>query len=62
MPRQGDTEKCLHGPGFNYTNLSIKSAIHFTFDNSQHLKLRPEGFNVFNHANKDPQTKLKRSR
>jgi hypothetical protein len=62
MPRQSDTEKCIHGPEFNYTGLSITKGIHFTFDNPQYVQLRPEGFNVFCHTNKDLQTKLKTRR
>jgi hypothetical protein len=62
MSRQSDTEKCTHGPGFNYTNLSIKKDIHFASENSRQVQLRQEGFNVFSHANKDRQTKSKTSR
>ncbi len=51
MPRQSDTAKCIHGPGFNFTNLSITKDIHFTPDNPQYVQLLPGGFNVINHAN-----------
>lgn len=45
------TRNFFHGPGFNYTNLSVTKNIHFTRDNSRYIQLRLEGFNVFNHAN-----------
>jgi hypothetical protein len=44
----------FHGPGFNYTNLSITKDIHFTADATRYVQLRLEGFNVFNHANFAP--------
>ena len=45
------TRNFFHGPGFNYTNLSITKNIQFTADASRYIQLRLEGFNVFNHAN-----------
>ena len=41
----------FHGPGFNYTNLSITKNIPLTPDGSRYMQLRLEAFNVFNHAN-----------
>jgi len=41
----------LHGPGYDYTNLSVSKNIHFTSDSSRYLQLRLEAFNAFNHAN-----------
>lgn len=45
------TRNFFHGPGFNYTNLSLTKDIHFSADGMRYLQLRLEGFNVFNHAN-----------
>ena len=45
------TRNFFHGPGFNYTNLSVTKNIQFTSDASRYIQLRLEGFNVFNHAN-----------
>ena len=41
----------FHGPGFNYSNLSVTKNFQFSADNSRYVQLRLEGFNVFNHAN-----------
>ena len=41
----------FHGPGFNYTNLSVTKDFPFSADKSRYVQLRLEGFNVFNHAN-----------
>ena len=45
------TRNFIHGPGFNYTNLSVTKNIHFTADNARYIQLRLEAFNAFNHAN-----------
>jgi hypothetical protein len=45
------TRNFFHGPGFNYTNLSVTKNFPFTSDASRYMQLRLEGFNVFNHAN-----------
>jgi hypothetical protein len=57
-----DARPRIQGPGFNATNLGIKKDIKFTSYNPQYVQLRPEGFNVFCHTNKDQQTKLKTRR
>jgi Carboxypeptidase regulatory-like domain len=44
----------FHGPGFNYTNLSIVKNIHFSSESARYVQLRLEGFNAFNHANFAP--------
>ena len=41
----------FHGPGFDYTNLSVTKDIHFGSNTTRYVQLRLEGFNVFNHAN-----------
>ena len=41
----------LHGPGFNYTNLSLTKNIPFSADGTRYVQLRLEAFNAFNHAN-----------
>ena len=45
------TRNFLHGPGFNYTNLSLTKNIQFSADNVRYIQLRLEAFNAFNHAN-----------
>ena len=45
------TRNFLHGPGYDYTNLSVTKDIHFTSNSTRYIQLRLEGFNVFNHAN-----------
>jgi Carboxypeptidase regulatory-like domain len=45
------TRNFLHGPGFDYTNLSVTKNIHFSADNARYIQLRLEAFNAFNHAN-----------
>lgn len=44
----------FHGPGFNYTNLSITKNILLSNDGRRYVQLRLEGFNAFNHANFQP--------
>ncbi|HTV82547.1 MAG TPA: carboxypeptidase-like regulatory domain-containing protein [Acidobacteriaceae bacterium] len=41
----------FHGPGFDYTNLSLLKDIHFTSDSARYIQLRLSAFNAFNHAN-----------
>ncbi len=41
----------FHGPGFNYTNLSITKDFPLSADKSRYMQWRLEGFNAFNHAN-----------
>jgi hypothetical protein len=41
----------FHGPGFNYTNLSITKNFPLSADKSRYMQWRLEGFNAFNHAN-----------
>jgi hypothetical protein len=50
------TRNFFHGPGFNYTNLSILKNIALSADGKRYLQLRLEGFNAFNHANFQPPT------
>jgi hypothetical protein len=45
------TRNFFHGPGFNYTNLSITKNISLSGDGKRYVQLRLEGFNAFNHAN-----------
>ncbi len=45
------TRNFFHGPGFNYTNMSITKDFPFSADGSAHIQVRLEAFNVFNHAN-----------
>lgn len=45
------TRNFFHGPGFDYTNLSLTKNFLFSADNSRYMQLRLEAFNVFNHAN-----------
>ncbi len=48
------TRNFFHGPGFNYTNLSITKNISLSSDSRRYVQLRLEGFNAFNHANFQP--------
>ncbi len=48
------TRNFFHGPGLNYTNLSVTKNIHFSNDEKRYVQLRLEGFNAFNHANFQP--------
>jgi hypothetical protein len=48
------TRNFFHGPGFNYTNLSITKNIALSSDGRRYLQLRLEGYNAFNHANFAP--------
>jgi hypothetical protein len=45
------TRNFIHGPGFDYTNLSVTKNIRFSADGSRYVQLRLEAFNAFNHAN-----------
>jgi hypothetical protein len=45
------TRNFLHGPGFNYTNLSVTKNVPLSADGSRYIQLRLEAFNAFNHAN-----------
>jgi hypothetical protein len=48
------TRNYFHGPGFNYTNLSIIKGFPLSAENKQRVELRLEAYNVFNHANFAP--------
>ena len=41
----------FHGPGYNYTNLSLYKDFPIGKEGSRFLELRLESYNVFNHAN-----------
>jgi hypothetical protein len=41
----------FHGPGFNYTNLSLYKNFPLGAEKSRSIELRVEAFNAFNHAN-----------
>jgi hypothetical protein len=41
----------LHGPGFNYTNLSLAKNVRPFANESRYIQLRIEAANAFNHAN-----------
>jgi hypothetical protein len=41
----------FHGPGFNYTNLSLYKNFPLGAEKSRYIELRVEAFNAFNHAN-----------
>ena len=41
----------FHGPGFNYTNLSLYKDFPLGAEKSRYVQLRVEAFNAFNHAN-----------
>jgi hypothetical protein len=45
------TRNFFHGPGFNYTNLSITKNISLSGDGKRYVQLRLEGYNAFNHTN-----------
>jgi Carboxypeptidase regulatory-like domain len=45
------TRNFLHGPGFNYTNLSIMKRVPISAENKRFIELRLEAYNAFNHAN-----------
>jgi hypothetical protein len=48
----GNTKRnFFHGPGFNYTNLSLFKNLPLSKGESRYIQLRLEAFNVFNHAN-----------
>jgi hypothetical protein len=44
----------FHGPGFNYTNLSIIKGFPLGAEGKRRLELRLEAYNAFNHANFAP--------
>ena len=44
----------FHGPGFNYTNLSVIKNIPFSAEGKRLIQLRLEAYNAFNHANFAP--------
>ncbi|HEV2273843.1 MAG TPA: carboxypeptidase-like regulatory domain-containing protein [Acidobacteriaceae bacterium] len=41
----------FHGPGFNYTNMSLFKNLPFGREGERYVQLRLDAFNVFNHAN-----------
>jgi Carboxypeptidase regulatory-like domain len=41
----------FHGPGYNYTNLSLYKSFPFSADGIRSIELRVDAFNAFNHAN-----------
>jgi hypothetical protein len=41
----------FHGPGFNYTNLSLYKDLPLGADKARYVEIRLEAFNAFNHAN-----------
>ncbi len=41
----------LHGPGFNYTNLTIAKNFSVSADGARFVQLRMDVANAFNHAN-----------
>ncbi len=41
----------FHGPGFNYTNLSLYKDFPLGAEKSRYIEIRLEGYNAFNHAN-----------
>jgi hypothetical protein len=43
----------IHGPGFNYTNLSLSKNLPLSSDGVRSLQLRLDAANAFNHANFD---------
>jgi hypothetical protein len=48
----GNTSRGLiHGPGFNYTNLSISKNFPLSSDGVRYIQLRLDAANAFNHAN-----------
>jgi hypothetical protein len=48
----GNTKRnFFHGPGYNYTNLSLYKSIALSGDGSRYVELRVDAFNAFNHAN-----------
>ena len=48
----GNTKRnYFHGPGFNYTNMSLFKNFAIGRGESKYIQLRLESFNVFNHAN-----------
>jgi hypothetical protein len=48
----GNTKRnYFHGPGFNYTNMSLFKNFPLGRGETKYIQLRLESFNVFNHAN-----------
>ena len=41
----------FHGPGFNYTNLSLYKDFPLGAEKSRYIEIRLEAYNAFNHAN-----------
>ncbi len=41
----------FHGPGFNYTNLSLYKDFPLGAEKARYVEIRMEAFNAFNHAN-----------
>jgi hypothetical protein len=41
----------FHGPGFNYTNLSLYKDFPLGAEKARYIEIRMEAFNAFNHAN-----------
>ena len=44
----------VHGPGYNYTNLSLAKNLHLFSNEQRYIQLRVEAANAFNHANFAP--------
>jgi hypothetical protein len=44
----------FHGPGFNYTNLTVYKDFPLGAEKSRYIEIRMEAFNAFNHANFGP--------
>ncbi len=44
----------FHGPGFNYTNLTVYKDIPLGPEKARYIEIRLEAFNAFNHANFGP--------
>jgi hypothetical protein len=48
----GDVKRnFFHGPGFNYTNLSLYKDFPLGAEKARYIEIRLEAFNAFNHAN-----------
>ena len=44
----------FHGPGFNYTNLTVYKDFPLGPEKARYIEIRMEAFNAFNHANFGP--------
>ncbi len=44
----------FHGPGYNYTNLTVYKDFPLGAEKSRYIEIRAEAFNAFNHANFGP--------